>query len=341
MTAPVILLVAVAANSSGMAMTQEAAAVCVEALHSGAKSVVRLVATVPDDLDLAADASAEGASAVVVLAWHDAAFLTTDVRVSLAPPGARGHDWITRTVVFSARDLPAERGRTLGLVIASMLDESRGSELLKNRVALETPAATRVETGPMDVASEPPAAGGARPSNEGPVPPARWAIEASLTTLIDSNEGLDVDALGGSFAVRRSMADRLALRAGLGYRVATVDGAQATTRMASLGLGAAWTSPGLGRVHEMGVGVQLDLLGLHEEVSRESEVSSSPARGYLSVGCDLLGQVGYGLSPRVAILLGGGLEETLTAADVVVAGRTVATVPHQRLVFEIGVLSGF
>lgn len=341
MMAPVVLLVAVAASSSGIAMTQAAAVVCVEAMHSGAKSVVRVVATMPDDLDLAADASVEGASAVVVLTWHDAAFLTTDVRVSLAPPGARGHDWITRTVVFSARDLPAERGRTLGLVIVSMLDERRGSESLGNGKAPATPAATRIETGPMDAASESPAAGGAIPTIERPVPAARWAIEANLTTIVDTAEGLDVDAFGGSFAVRRSIVHRLALRAGLGYRVATVDGAQATTRVASLALGAAWTSPALGRHHEFGVGAQLDLLGLHEEISRDSEGPTSPDRGYLSVGCDLLGQVGYGLSPGVAVLAGGGLEETLTAADVVVGGRTVATIPHQRLVFEIGVLSGF
>ena len=341
MTAPVVLLVAVAANSSGVAMTQAAAAVCIETMQSGAKSVVRMVATMPDDRDLAADASVEGASAVVVLSWHDAAFLTTDVQVSLAPPGARGHGWITRTVVFSARDLPAERGRTLGLVIASMLDESKGSESLKNKEASETVAATPPPTRPVDTASEPPVAARAIATSEAPLLPTRWAIEANLTTIVDSAEGLDVDALGGAFAVRRSLAHGLALRVGLGYRVATVDGAQATARTAAAGLGAAWTSPGLGRVHELGLGARLDLLGLHEEVSRDSNASTPSDQGYWSLGGDLLGQVGYGLSPGVVFLLGGGLEETLTAADVLVAGRMIATIPHERLMLELGVLSRF
>jgi hypothetical protein len=222
-----------------------------------------------------------------------------------------------------------------------MLDESKGSESLKNREASATVAATPLPTRPVDTASEPPAAARAIATSEAPLLPTRWAIEANLTTIVDSAEGLDVDALGGAFAVRRSLAHGLALRVGLGYRVATVDGAQATARTAAAGLGAAWTSPGLGRVHELGLGARLDLLGLHEEVSRDSNASSPSDQGYWSLGGDLLGQVGYGLSPGVVFLLGGGLEETLTAADVLVAGRMIATIPHERLMLELGVLSRF
>jgi hypothetical protein len=343
MTAPIVLLVAVAANANGVAMTRVAAATCIEAMPAGAQSVVRLVPILPDDRDLAADASAEGANAVVVLTWHDAEFLTTDVRVSVAPPGIRGHDWIARTVVFSAHDLPAERGRTLGLVIASMLEESRGSVALRNRDAVELPTVSPGEPRPVDTGSSPIAADVAVSGTAVLAAHARWAIEANLTTIVDSAEGLDVDALGGSFAVRRSMTARLALRAGLGYRVATIDGADAITRTASVALGGAWTSPALGRPRELGFGAQLDLLGLHEEVARDSRVSTAPNndQGYWSLGGELLGQIGYGLSLGTAVLFGGGLEETLTAADIVVAGRQIATIPHQRLVFELGILSRF
>ena len=337
MTAPVVLLVAVAASSNGTAMTQVAAAACIEAMPSGARSIVRAVPSMPDDLDLAADASAEGADAVVVLSWHDAAFLTTDVRASVTSPGSRIRGWIARTVVFSARDLPAERGRTLGLVIASMLEESSGDEASRNREAPGPSAADPLETAPADRESAPVVVAGAMAPS--PDQPTRWAIEANLTTILDSAEGFDVDALGGSFALRRSISHHLAWRAGLGYRVATVDGADATTRTASAAFGGAWTSPSFGRPHEIGFGARLDLMVRHEEIRRES--SSPNAQGYWSVGGDLLGQIGYGLSQGTALLLGGGLEETLTAADVVVAGQAVATIPHQRLVFELGVLSRF
>jgi hypothetical protein len=340
MTVPVVLLVAVAANSNGVAMTQEAAVACVEALPSGARSIVRVVPTLPGDLDLAADASAEGANAVVVLAWHDAAFLTTDVRVSVTPPGTRIRDWVARTVVFSDRDLPAERGRTLGLVIASILLEPGQNESSSNRDVSRSADVPPVEASSVNLPAARPAV--AASTGESLEAPSRWAIEANLSTIIDSSEDIDFDALGGSFALRRSISGHLELRAGLGYRVAIVDGADATTRTASAAIGGAWTSSGLGHPHRVGFGARLDLMGVHEEIKRETESSSLPeAHGYWSLGCDLLGQVGYGLSQGTALLLGGGLEETFTAAEIVVAGQSVATVPHQRVVFELGVLSRF
>ena len=55
----------------------------------------------------------------------------------------------------------------------------------------------------------------------------------------------------------------------------------------------------------------------------------------------LLAQVGYGLSPGTALLVGGGVEAFLTEADVYVAGQRAATIPHTQLVLELGVLSRF
>jgi hypothetical protein len=104
----------------------------------------------------------------------------------------------------------------------------------------------------------------------------------------------------------------------------------------------AWTSPGLARLHELGFGARLDLMGLHEEIRRDVEGSTSPQRQYYwTAGCDLFGQVGFGLSRATTLMLGAGLEEVLTAADLVVADQRVATIPRQRLVFELGLLSRF
>jgi hypothetical protein len=128
----------------------------------------------------------------------------------------------------------------------------------------------------------------------------------------------------------------------LGYRLATVDGADASTISASAMVGVAWTSSGLGRPHEFGFGARLDFIGMHDEITRNTPNSSPPnTHGYWSLGGDMLGQVGYGLSRGTALLLGGGLEGNLTAADIVVAGRSTATVPHEHLVFETGILSRF
>jgi hypothetical protein len=338
MTAPVILLIAVAASPNGVAMTQKAASACIESLRLGAKSMVRVVPTVPNDLDLAADASIEGANALVVLTWHDEDVLTTAVRVSVSPPGVKPHDWVARTVVFSPRDLEAERGRTLGLVIASMLREAWGTEILSDREVEAAASPIPVQDRAVALQATPAmrlVAVAALPDL-----PSGWAIEANITTILEGTAGLDFDALGGTFALRRGASHRLAWRAGLGYRVTTVDGTDATTRTASAAFGVAWASRSLGQSHQIGFGARSDLMVLHEEVSRDSQISSPPSdQGYWSLGGDLLGQVGYGLSRATTLLLGGGVEETLTAADLVVAGRPVATIPHARSVFEVGILS--
>jgi hypothetical protein len=338
LTAPIVLLVAVGAGATGRSITREAADACIESLSEGAGSVVRMVPTAPSDAEVAADASALGAAAVVVLAWHDAAFLTTDIRVFIPSRGSRPDRWIAHTVVFGSSDLSTERGRAVGLVIASMLEESWGQVQGKDRVGspppppVETPPA-RALAAPIVGVTEPP------PSVEAL---GRWSLEANLTTIVDREDGVDVDTLGGAIALRRSLAVHWALRIGLGYRVGDLDGAQATTRTAIGAFGVAWTSEHLGRPHQLGFGARLDLLGTHEAIKRDIEgPSPSATEGYWSWGGDLLGQAGYGLSRETALLASGGLEEDLTAAQIVVSGRTVATISREQIVFEVGILSHF
>jgi hypothetical protein len=337
-TPPLILLVAVAASSHGLSMTQKAADVCVQTLHPGARSLVRVLPTLPDDVALLADASAVGATALVVLSWNDTAWLTTDVRVSITPRPALGKGWIRRTVAFSVGDLPAERARTLGLVIASMLTEAGMNEPVEKPDTSAPPVASGGEPASQPAHGE---AGLAISTVESSEVPQKWALEADVSTVAD-DEQFDFDTVGASLALRRSVARRWALRAGLGFRFADVDGVGATTRTASGSLGVAWTSAGLAHPHQIGFGARLDLMGVREEIRRDLEGSSSPqGQSYWTVGCDLIGQVGFGLSHATALLIGGGVEEILTTADVVVADQRVATIPRQRLVFELGLLSRF
>ena len=75
MSPPVVLLIAVAASPAVIELTQAAAEVCRVTLPNS-RAIVRTVATLPSDLDLAADAAATGANALVVLVWQDSEFLT-------------------------------------------------------------------------------------------------------------------------------------------------------------------------------------------------------------------------------------------------------------------------
>lgn len=320
-------------------MARDAAVACLESMPAGTKSLLRVAPAVPRDVEVVGDAAKLGAAAVVLVSWHDASLLTAEVRVFVASPEDGVSHWIARTIVFSARDLPAERGRALGLVIASVLDESWG---IAPAPKAEPPAAVvsasrevgKLENQPVPLATR------AAPV-EAPEAPPRWALEANVTTAVGHWGDMD-DTIGGMVGLRHSVSTRWALRAGLGFRVSDVDGADATARTVLGGVGVIWMSSELERPGTFGFGGRFDLLGVHEAIQRgEGGQSSSRTETYWSLGADLLAQVGYGLSRGTALLVGVGVEELLTEADVYVGGEPAATIPHTQMVVELGVLSRF
>ena len=54
-TAPIILLIAVATTPDGVAVANEAAAACLQELPAGARTVVRIVSAAPDEATIATD----------------------------------------------------------------------------------------------------------------------------------------------------------------------------------------------------------------------------------------------------------------------------------------------
>ncbi len=338
-TAPIVLLVAVTSNPAGVAMVRDAATACLESMPAGAKSIVRVAPASRQDSEVVGDAADLGAAAVVTLSWHDVSLLTTEVRVFVVSPQDGVSHWLTRTIVFSARDLPSERGRALGLVIASVLDESWGVDPLARGEPAPRAAPHASESGELGAQT---LAVATRPVPvESPEIAPRWALEANVTTAIDHWGDVD-DTIGGAIGLRRLLSPRWALRAGLGFRVADIDGANATGRTVLGAIGVVWTTAGADRARAFNFGARFDLLGVHESIQHGAGgQGSSRTEGYWSVGGDLLAQVGYGLSRGTALLVGGGVEELFTAADVYVAGQPAATIPHTRLVLELGVLSRF
>jgi hypothetical protein len=329
-TAPIVLLIAVATTPDGVAAANEAAAACLQALPAGAKTLVRTVPQVPDDADVSAAAAAAGATATVVVTWRDADQLVSDVRVrSTSPDGIVRQT--ERNVVFSARDQPIERGRALGLVIASILDEDW---TVGARTAGQASAVPLVAGGGAVDREVPAAIAGAHglPSPEAP----RWALEANVITAVDQQEDFD-DAIGGLVALRRSLTPRWALRAGLGFRAADLDGANATARTTLGSLGVVWASPGFTEGRRVGFAARADLLGVHEVIKRGDD----DAHAYWTVGADLVGQLGLGLSSGTSLLFSGGVEGFASSESLVSDAQAPVTIPRGRLIFELGVLSRF
>ncbi|HVV53411.1 MAG TPA: hypothetical protein VHO06_27385 [Polyangia bacterium] len=331
-TAPIVLLIAVASTPDGVAMADEAAAACLQALPAGAKTVVRTVAAAPDDADLDAAAAATDATATVIVTWRDAARLVGDVRVRAAAHAGGPPRQTERTIVFSARDLPAERGRALGLVIASILVEDRAAGGPAAGMASGPPP---LSGGAVDTEIPPVLAGSGRPAPAAPT----WALEANVTTAVDAQEDFD-DTIGGMIALRRALTARWALRAGLGFRVADLDGADATARTTLGALGVAWSSPAFTAGRGLGFAARADLLGVREAIKRD-DFDAAGLDGHWTAGADLLGQVGLGLSSGTSLVCGGGFEGFLSGESLATPSRAPATILRGRVIFELGVLARF
>lgn len=333
-TAPIVLLIAVATTPDGVAAANEAAAACLQALPAGAKTVLRTVPKVPDDGEVSAAAAAAVATATVVVTWRDADQLVSDVRLRWTSPIDGKLRQTERNIVFSARDLPAERGRALGLVIASILDEDwavRGEGTPRASVVPLVHGGGAVDTEvPKPLAGSP-----GSPPREAP----RWALEANVITAVDQQEDFD-DAIGGLVALRRSLTPRWALRAGLGFRVADLDGANATARTTMGSLGVVWASPGFTEGRRLGFAIRADLLGVREEIKRADDDDLGVA-AHWTLGGDLVGQLGLGLSSGTSLLFSGGLEGFTSGETLMPQGQLPVTIPRGRMIFELGVLSRF
>jgi hypothetical protein len=333
-TAPIVLLIAVASTPDAAATANEAAAACLHALPEGTRTVVRTVSAPPDEAEVTAAAAAAGATATVVVTWRDAQRLVSDVRVRAA--AADGKPKLTeRIIIFSARDLPAERGRALGLVIASILTDTWGGA---PGAAPPPPQPASVAAAAVDAEVPPILAVAPR----APAPPLlRWGLDMSVISAVDAQEDFD-DTIGGLIGFRRCFSPRWALRLGVGFRVADLDGAAATARTTLGSLGIVWSSSRFAEGRRLGFAARADLLGVHETIARTlANDDDTETLGHWTAGADLVGQVGLGLAAGTSLVLGAGLEGFLSGQSLATPGATPAIVPRGRIIFELGVLSRF
>ena len=117
------LVVLVAAGAARDPTTVAMTAAARDAL-GGAAVEVRETRVLPnDEAALAAEANVH-AEAVVEVGWADGRHRQATLRLHIATAGGR---WIERVVRFKPSDAYAERGRTLGFAVASMLPEAGGA----------------------------------------------------------------------------------------------------------------------------------------------------------------------------------------------------------------------
>jgi hypothetical protein len=323
----VIVLILVATSEAHAPATTSMLRATAVALGDTTTLVVREVpAALADDAALAVAASAR-ASALAEVTWNDAKHLVARVRVHV--DGAAR--WSDRELGFEAADDEAERGRTVGFTLASMLPE---------RVPERPPPPAPTPPAPPPTAAlvvPPP------PGDEKPVPRPPFSARGSIDAAALAGFGIGGDAggFGGAIAGRWNLSRAFALRVGIAFRAGDVDVAAATSRTYSGALGLAWHLE-LPWVRSVSVGARTDALILREELSHFDFDDTAPVDAARWVpGADLLVESDWRFTESASVFIAMGGEAAFGTTDVLLAGSRVTIIPPLRGVGELGVRARF
>ena len=330
MTAALVLVVLVVSPGGGPTASAVAEAVD-EALAEPGAVRVHGVAYLPPDEGAIAQARAEGARGIAEVDWTDERRQQVHVRVHLET----SPDWLDRRVEFSARDAPAERARTVGFTIASMVP--RGAPVATPAPAPAPapappppPSPSLLEAGPTARApvTAPP-----------PVPEPRALGSMELAVVGAGTYGGESSSAGVETAFEWRVWPHWMLRAELGWRTGDVTSAQARTFVTSILPGIAWRSLAPTPGQPFGFGARLAYAALREQLTRPID-GASPLPQWQS-GVQALGEGSFSFVPGAQAFLAAGGEAAFGTLDVVVGGKTVAAVEPLRVLVEAGLRVGF
>src|SRR5258705_1416477 len=214
--------------------------------------------------------------------------------------------WLERDVSFSPQDPPAERGRTLGFEIATMVPD-----LPPAPPPASTPLSAKPEARPL-VPVAPRSAG--------------WAVEVDGTGAV----GGDATGYGVGAGARWAFVPSAFVRAGGAVRFGRVLPANATstTWIPAIGVGydrSIAASP-------VSLGARVDGLAIFTELSRGA---SAEAHGRWTPGVDLVAEIELAASP-VAIAGAVGAEYAFGSTSVRVGDADTTTLPRLRFLAELG-----
>jgi hypothetical protein len=268
------------------------------------------------------EARSREATLLCVVAWSDGLR-----RATLHFYRPRERRWSDREIRFDPNDAGAERGRTLGFAIASIVPDGA------IRPADEAPAVPPPSPPPRERPSHPSVGGPsfstyARPALE---------LTGNATVAIGGSGG----GFGGGLAARFGLSRAIAVRVGLGARVAELHAAQATSRNYAGSVGIAWSRPltAAGRVR---VGGRVDACIFAQQVVHLSSDDPAPdGRVRVLPGAVAAVEGAWQLADQAALVAAFGPEIAFGGTDVVVRGRQVAELVPVRLFGEAGLRVSF
>jgi hypothetical protein len=348
MADPVTLFILVAAGERPD-LTRAMVGATRDALGANAVVVVREATGEPNDPEALAIERSESADAVAELSWTDARHQQASVKMHTA----RDQRWVERSIGFLRLDADAERGRTLGFTIASILPQAPPAPSpspampaptgTSGAPSITSPSAPSPAV-PIEQSPTSPSEPTATPTPPQPPAPARrlnLAIDAlaigSVATAGNSNVGT-----GGGIAIQWFPYRHLSLRVGGGLRAGTIDAAEANTLTTLVSAGAAFHPWRTSVTHPFGASLRAEFLFLDESVThfgQSPEVTEVKYRRF--PGLDVAANVSWRFAPDVEIVAGGGIEELFGTAYLDIHGGHVATLTPLAVTAETGLRLDF
>jgi hypothetical protein len=252
------------------------------------------------------------ASAIVEVRWGGADRTLAHLHVHVAD----GAGWFDRDLPFAASAPYTERGRTLGLQIATMVPDT-------------PPEPPPPAPAPAPEQSDRPAPSVAGPAEKGA--PRPWALDLSAI----GSAGSEATGFGAALGFRYSPVPFVAVRAGAGGRFGEIAKASASSREIHGSLGAFVGVLRDPRVWSLGL--RADLLVVHQSLSR-ADPNGTAIRTVTRVvpGADLVAELGLAVTAQARFVAAAGTEYAFGATDVYVGQDRVATIERLRAVGELG-----
>jgi hypothetical protein len=313
-----IILVFVEAQDVSTPLAEALERAAADALGSGATVSIRPVDRATTHEALLAEGRQAGALAIARVSWAGARHVNARVELTIV---ATDHT-VAEPLTFDESDPLPERGRALGLVVASLLKPETGRVSADERVAARAPDATAAVTSPVPAAAR------------------RWALDAAAEGGVAL--GGEGSGGGGTVGVRWLRYRRVGFRVGGRARFGEVAEAQAALMTFAVSAGVLLSLRDPGDARRLGVSLRADALLLYESLSHLSSDDPEPIRrGRLLPGAALLAEARWSLSPAVALMLAVGPEVAFGTTRVIVRQSEVAELARLRVTIQAGLVASY
>jgi hypothetical protein len=319
-----LIVILVAAGEANHPATLVAANAARELLGVEHDVEVREMAVLPDDDRALSLGKALHAAGVIEVGWDSPEHRQARIRFHLEPrQGFRD-----RVILFQDRDDIAERGRTVGYAIASVITAPAVEPI---RPAAGPPARADVNARAVRPLSRAEAGTKTRPLG---------AIDVAAAGAM----GVQGPAAGwgGSLSGRWYFAAPLAARLGASVRSGQVAEVQSTSLLIHAAAGIAWVPFAATRTIPFELGARVNALLMREQLTHFSSDDIEPvAQMRWLPGADAAIEGSWLFSPNAGFLGCFGAEFAFGRTDVTLHQMRVTSIPPVRLVLQAGVRATF